>query len=543
MATETSSTASAIRNLQDTPTWAVASVCFCLVLLSIILEKTIHLISNWLKTNKKKALVEVVEKLKSELMLLGFISLILAALQKPISNICIPSKYGDSMLPCPKTETQTGEQVTQHFKKSGNTFLYEDGPWHPHRLLASEGGGSTCADGKVSLVSLEGIHQLHIFIFVLAFTHLLSSLLTMALGRAKMRRWKSWEEETHSVSYQAANHPERFRFTRETTFARRHLGSWTKSSVLVWIKCFFRQFFHSVAKVDYLTLRHGFIKAHMPTNLNFNFRKYIQRSLDDDFKVVVGISPPLWLVAVILLLADVNGLHLYLWIAFVPLLIILFIGTKLEVILARMALQLKDQTAVIMGAPLVHPDDNLFWFSKPRFVLFLLHFTMFLNAFELAFTLWATWQFGISTCYNENIEVVIARVLSALIVHIICSYITLPIYALVTQMGSHYKSAILEEQTIASLKNWYGRVKNKQQGSTHHPLMSHLNPEIESSRKPSPMEISSRPTTQPTRALAETHSPPGDEISEAKIVPSGAAVVDLSGFEVSHETPSQFRKH
>lgn len=24
-------------------------------------------------------------------------------------------------------------------------------------------------------------------------------------------------------------------------------------------KCFFRQFFHSVAKVDYLTLRHGFI--------------------------------------------------------------------------------------------------------------------------------------------------------------------------------------------------------------------------------------------------------------------------------------------
>jgi len=26
-------------------------------------------------------------------------------------------------------------------------------------------------------------------------------------------------------------------------------------------KCFFRQFFHSVEKVDYLTLRHGFISV------------------------------------------------------------------------------------------------------------------------------------------------------------------------------------------------------------------------------------------------------------------------------------------
>ncbi|XP_043699781.1 MLO-like protein 3 [Telopea speciosissima] len=525
MASEASSS-SAIRNLQDTPTWAVASVCFCLILLSIGLENSIHLISNLLKKYKKKALVEVVEKLKSELMLLGFISLILAALQKPISSICIPSKIADSMLPCHNKATIQGQKfrVTQHLKKNGNPFhfgfAYQDG--HPHRLLASE-TGSTCENGKVPLVSIEGIHQLHIFIFVLALTHLVSSLLTMALGRAKMRRWKAWEEETHSASYQAANNPERLRFTRETTFARRHLGTWTKSTLLVWIKCFFRQFFRSVAKVDYLTLRHGFIKAHMPSNANFNFRKYIQRSLDDDFKVVVGISPTLWLVAVILLLADVDGLHLYLWIGFVPLIMILVLGTKLEVILARMALQLKDQTAVIIGAPLVHPDDKLFWFSKPKFVLSLLHFTMFMNAFELAFSLWATWQFGLKTCFNENIEVVIGRVLSALIVHIICSYITLPIYALVTQMGSQYKSAILEEQTISSLQQWYGRVKKKQkQPSTHQPLHT---------------EISSPPTTLPTRALAETISPPGIEISEVKEepgeanVPSRAVVVELSGLK------------
>lgn len=40
--------------------------------------------------------------------------------------------------------------------------------------------------GKVPFVSAEGIHQLHIFIFVLAVFHVLNCILTMALGRAKV---------------------------------------------------------------------------------------------------------------------------------------------------------------------------------------------------------------------------------------------------------------------------------------------------------------------------------------------------------------------
>ena len=53
--------------------------------------------------------------------------------------------------------------------------------------------------------------------------------------------------------------PERFRFARDTSFGRRHLNFWSKSTITLWIACFFRQFFGSVTKVDYLTLRHGFI--------------------------------------------------------------------------------------------------------------------------------------------------------------------------------------------------------------------------------------------------------------------------------------------
>lgn len=57
--------------------------------------------------------------------------------------------------------------------------------------------------------------------------------------------------------------------------------------------------------------------------------------------------------------------------------IVLVLGAKLEVIVAKMALQLKSQNHVIIGVPLVKPNDDLFWFRRPRFVLNLLHLTLF----------------------------------------------------------------------------------------------------------------------------------------------------------------------
>ncbi|KAI8569577.1 hypothetical protein RHMOL_Rhmol02G0288800 [Rhododendron molle] len=59
--------------------------------------------------------------------------------------------------------------------------------------------------GKVPFVSSEGIHQLHMFVFVLAVSHVLSCVLTLALGRLKMRRWKAWEKETRTAEYQLSH--------------------------------------------------------------------------------------------------------------------------------------------------------------------------------------------------------------------------------------------------------------------------------------------------------------------------------------------------
>nr|ARG42812.1 MLO-like protein [Vitis flexuosa] len=422
-----------VRSLEHTPTWALAVVCFFFIAISIVLEHCIHLLTNWLKRHRKTALCDAVDRLKSELMLLGFMSLLLAVTQEPISKICIPPKYADKMLPC-------------------------------RRLVEDQSANTTdpcTSKGMVSLVTQKGIQQLQIFIFVLAVMQIVYSVLTMALGRLKMRRWSAWEKETQTTEYLVANDPNRFRFTRQTTFGRRHMSSCTETSLQLWTKCFFRQFFRSVVKVDYITLRHGFISAHLAPNSNFNFQKYIRRSLDEDFKVVVSISPLMRFIVVIFLLLDVHGWHVYLWVSCVPLLIVLILGTKLEVIVERMALQLKHQNYVIKGTPLVKPNDNLFWFGDPRFVLTLIHYTLFTNAFELAFFIWVSIEFGWDSCYHEYTVITAIRVVLAVTVQVLCSYITLPLYALVTQMGSQYKGKALEEQTAKIIKQWHAEVRER----------------------------------------------------------------------------------
>ncbi|KAJ6344994.1 hypothetical protein OIU78_007805 [Salix suchowensis] len=43
------------------------------------------------------------------------------------------------------------------------------------------------------------------------------------------------------------------------------------------------------------------------SHTKFDFQKYINRSLEEDFKVVVGISPPIWFFAVVFLLFNTHG--------------------------------------------------------------------------------------------------------------------------------------------------------------------------------------------------------------------------------------------
>ncbi|GLJ39969.1 hypothetical protein SUGI_0817700 [Cryptomeria japonica] len=460
------------RSLKETPTWAVAAVCLVFILISIALEQAIHRVGKWLLARNKKSLFEALDKIKSELMLLGFISLLLTIGQQPISKICISKKIAYSMLPCDKKKYSESKYEDDSGDENRRKLLWasmssnQEVPWR--RVLASAGYSDPCTKkGMYPLVSQGGIHQLHIFIFILAILHVLYSVITMALGRAKMKRWKSWEKETQTLEYQFSTDPARFRFTHETSFVRRHSSFLIRTPILKWVVCFFRQFFWSVPKVDYLTLRHGFIVAHLAPNSKFDFQKYIKRSLDDDFKVVVGITPPLWAFAVVFLLLNVSGWYTYFWLTFVPLCIVLLVGMKLQVIITEMALEINDRHAVVKGTPVVEPSDKRFWFHRPKLVLFLIHFTLFQNAFQLSFFLWIWYEFGLRSCFHQNFGIIMVRLALGIAVQFLCSYITLPLYALVTQMGSHMKKAIFEEQTANALRRWQQNAKkNKKKNKT-----------------------------------------------------------------------------
>ncbi|XP_030925284.1 MLO-like protein 6 isoform X1 [Quercus lobata] len=457
------------KSLEQTPTWAVAVVCFVLVVVSIIIEHVIHLIGKWLTKRHKSALYEALEKIKSELMLLGFISLLLTVGQGPISSICITKAVGATWHPCNKNQEKKLNKDEENGHRRLLTISDFGGGGNTRRVLAAA-GYDKCADkGKVSFVSTKGIHQLHIFIFVLAVFHVLYCIITMALGKAKMRKWKAWEMETRTADYHFSNDPERFRFARDTSFGRRHLSSWSRSSVLLWTVCFFRQFFRSVPKVDYLTLRHGFIVAHLApeSQTKFNFQRYIKRSLEEDFKVVVGISPAIWFFAVLFLLFNTHGWYSYLWLPFLPLFIILLVGTKLRVIITMMGLRIQERGGVVKGTPLVQPGDDLFWFNRPCLIIYLIHFVLFQNAFQLAFFVWTWHQFGLKSCFHEKLEEVIIRISMGVLIQILCSYVTLPLYALVTQMGSNMKPTIFNERVVNALRTWHHKAKKNIKQNQH----------------------------------------------------------------------------
>ncbi|KAJ0893391.1 hypothetical protein HanPSC8_Chr09g0377071 [Helianthus annuus] len=443
------------RKLDQTPTWAVAGVCAIIIIISIALEKVLHKLGKFFTDKHKKALFQALEKVKAELMILGFISLILTFTQYYIADICIPVDVANTMLPCALKDKAEKEG------KGARRLLL----WYEHGRSLAGDSKSTCKDkNKVPIITVKGLHQLHILIFFLAVLHVAYSAITMALGRLKTRGWKQWEEETSSHDFEFSNDPSRFRLTHETSFVRAHTSFWTRVPIFFYIGCFFRQFFRSVSKSDYMTLRNGFINLHLAPGTKFNFQKYIKRSLEDDFQVVVGVSPVLWASFVIFLLLNVSGWQTLFWASLIPLFIILAVGTKLQAILTIMAVEIKERHAVVQGIPLVKASDKYFWFSRPSLMLHLIHFALFQNAFQITYFLWIWYEFKLNDCFHDTMELVIIKLLIGVGTLILCSYITLPLYALLSQMGSNMKKSIFDEQTARALQNWRMAVKRKHEG-------------------------------------------------------------------------------
>ncbi|KAJ4843292.1 MLO-like protein 1 [Turnera subulata] len=519
-------------NLEYTPTWVVAAVCTVIVAISLAVERALHYGGIYLKKKKQKPLFEALQKVKEELMLLGFISLLLTVSQNFISKICVKQNVVSHMLPCSlkdKKKPQHGSDATpttEHLQEFLATTI-------ARRLLAegsSEAVGYCAKKGKVPLLSIEAIHHLHIFIFVLAIVHVTFCALTVLFGGAKIRQWHHWEKsiaqdryDTEEVLKQQVTHVHQHAFIKE-----HFLGIGKDSALMGWLisahqrtlfhsqdflvrdyACmnnldkvvhlyhplsFFKQFYASVTRSDYITLRLGFIMTHCRGNPKFNFHRYMLRALEDDFKKVVGISWYLWVFVVVFLLLNVSGWHTYFWIAFIPFILsnqhvstglgvinctnlgyflllayilvfqlLLAVGTKLEHVITQLAYEVAEKHVAIEGELVVQPSDDHFWFHKPGIILFLIHFILFQNAFEIAFFFWIWVQYGFDSCIMGQVRYIIPRLVIGVFIQVLCSYSTLPLYAIVTQMGSSFKKAIFEEHVQVAVVGWAQKARQKKE--------------------------------------------------------------------------------
>ncbi|KAK8706516.1 hypothetical protein V6N13_050078 [Hibiscus sabdariffa] len=413
------------------------------------------------------------------MMKIGFISLLLAISRAPISRICVTEAVTNSFLPC-----NNPEEFNEIIVSTGN------------RIPSSESDPTISDEGQVSYCE------------------------------ARMQRWKAWEQETRTLEYQIANDifwAKTFE-TMEQSLSLA-LASKCKPDFVLCLGvrsgpvCFVRQFNGSASKADYFTLRHAFIMANVVEGSSFNFQKFLGRAFDYDFKQVVEIRFWIWIFCLVFIFFNAHGFYNHYWLPFLPLVIILLVGAKLQVIITKMCVESNKNSSVVRGSFVVNPNDEYFWFSRPKWLLHLLQLVMIQNSFQLAFFAWAWFQYGIKSCFNQGTQDFAIRVVMGVIVQLLCGYSTLPLYALVTRMGSGMNSAIFTERVAKGLKIWHHKAK------------------LSLSRQKSASSIAAE--SEESRVSAVTHrcneveeDDPTPEISEekprAKIMTKGSYVGEIS---------------
>ena len=120
-------------SLEYTPTWIVAGVCSVIVAISLAAERLLHYLGEVLKKKNQKPLYEALQKIKEELMLLGFISLLLTVSQNAISKICVPRSVVDNLLPCKRPTSDSGpppSSTSHHISGSLRRLLQESSSAH-----------------------------------------------------------------------------------------------------------------------------------------------------------------------------------------------------------------------------------------------------------------------------------------------------------------------------------------------------------------------------------------------------------------------------
>ena len=267
-------------------------------LISQILESFFHRLEKYLARKQLMGFLYGVTKIKEELMLLGFISLLLVVIQEDLAAICISNelwvgiKCPGHVMVTPGTGPIPGYVYGPegHSASSESHGPVEAPPPPPHRRSGSEAASTQlCPVGKSSFLEVAAMHQIHILIFIVAITHITLSILTLVFARWTILGWVDWEfwgDDPSETIERLKAPPKKLREPVE------------------FFRNLFTFFWRTVDPFGYICFRQYYISTHR-LDPQFNFRASVNRSLEQDFKELMGVSSWMWLIVVFALVAEV----------------------------------------------------------------------------------------------------------------------------------------------------------------------------------------------------------------------------------------------
>jgi mlo protein len=139
---------------EDPLFWVVPAVFAGFLVISLLFEVGVHALEHRLEHKGRHGLLAFVQTLKTEILLYGLLSLLLAMVQPALSQICIdkPSSPNESKEPqALKYPTKCSEQ------------------------------------GDIEVLPYKKAHNIHVLIFMIAVSHISMALLSLAVCLLKVR--------------------------------------------------------------------------------------------------------------------------------------------------------------------------------------------------------------------------------------------------------------------------------------------------------------------------------------------------------------------
>ncbi len=225
----------------ETPTYSIALILLAFQVVSVVFSLIVKGIQQALLKRRKVGMLAAVNHSVHELTLLGFVSLVLIALQNTITNICVGKGYFDTSwtvlnyvysegnCPCCLEHTNSVQQCVLEYAACGNSLepfcncdmkdpacvgeveAYEGAGEEQGTGVYCEGArtidGYQCSEGKVKAVSYLTLEQVHLLIFTVSIIHVFAGFVLYGICRLRVKlEWGSWEKcpTVHSEKVQEA---------------------------------------------------------------------------------------------------------------------------------------------------------------------------------------------------------------------------------------------------------------------------------------------------------------------------------------------------